>query len=622
MEQIFKLWDFEEKKVVELTFKKDGAYRWKALCCFHEERKESLFYYELQEYYICYGCGRHGVAYEKYLRYKKHLEPYNLIEKLGDPVASYPYKDEEGKLLYTKFRFERRNDKGEIEKTFRIWRPDNKGGIIRNIQGVRRVIYNLDKINDSGDKTIFLVEGEKDVDNLMTKFGVLATTSDIGAGAGFKKWRPEYYEFFQDREVIIIPDNDRVSKIFYREIGNNLVGTAKKIKFLELPDLEEHGDITDWLMKGGTLADLFELIKNAPEFPLPIPIEERIEVNLKEILEANLRPEEMIIENGIMGVKNYTLIVSRHKKGKTLFTLTLALSLISGTPFLETYKVNKKCKVLYIFSESDIYNLNYVIPKQIEGLKKLGIIVSKENFENLRTYNTRKELLTISLTPKDDLSGFQKCLDTFEPDVVIIDPIGRIATFDMNKDSNITLFSNLMIQMRDCHWVIVHHTRKEINKRPKTKKPLPIDKEALFDSIRGSSNWCNNADTIICLTPSGEDLPENFLKVFFESKRGFEPMPLEVKWDLNTLNYELIDITDLHKRIKMTYSEMLEYIKKNFKGRKVRNTDLVNALGQNFKVTPMRVCQLLLEAKDNKDMAKDPGKFGKWYISNQGELFS
>ncbi|RXG64722.1 hypothetical protein ES695_11215, partial [Candidatus Atribacteria bacterium 1244-E10-H5-B2] len=392
----FKLWDFEEKKAIELTFKKDGEYRWKTLCCFHKERHESLYYYELTESYICYGadCRRHGVSYEKHLKYIENLKPYNLTEKLGDPVASYPYRDEEGKLLYQKFRFEKRNEKGELEKTYRIWRPDSKGGIIRNIQGIRRVIYNLDKINNSGDKIIFLLEGEKDCDNLMTRFeGVLATTSDIGAGRGFKKWRPEYYDFFQDRSIIIIPDNDKVSRIFYRDIGNSLAGIAKSVKWVILSGLEEHGDITEWLIQGGTLEELFKLIEKAPEFPLPIPLEDRVEVDLEEILESDLPPEEMIIENGIMGIKNYVLIVSRHKKGKTLFSLNLALNLISKTPFLETYPVKRDCKVLYIYSESNIYNLNKVISLQIEGLKELGIIIPKECFKNFLSYNTRKELL-------------------------------------------------------------------------------------------------------------------------------------------------------------------------------------------------------------------------------------
>ena len=616
----FKLWDFEGKKAIELSFKKAGDHRWEALCCFHTEKHASLYCYDLTESYYCFGCGRHGISYEKYLRYTKALKPYNLVELLGEPVASYPYRDEEGKLLYQKYRFEKRNEKGELEKTYRIWRPDSKGGIIRNIQGVRRVIYNLNKINDSGDKVIFLLEGEKDCDNLMTRFeGILATTSDIGAGRGFKKWRPEYYDFFQDRSIIIIPDNDKVSRIFYRDIGNNLAGTAKSVKWVILPGLKEHGDLTDWLTQGGTLKELFKLIEKAPEFPLSIPLEDRTEVNLEEILESDLPAEEMIIENGIMGTKNYVLIVSRHKKGKTLFSLNLALNLISKTPFLETYPVKKNCKVLYIFSESNIFNLNEVISKQIEGLKELGIKIPKECFKNFLSYNTRKELLTISLTPSDDLSRLQKCLDTFKPDVVIVDPISRIAIFNMNKAENVTLFSNLMIRMRDCLWVIVHHTRKE-EAKPRLKNPPPIDKIALFDSIRGSSAWCNNADTIICLTQSGEDLPENFLKVFFESKRGYEPDPVEVKWDLKTLNYELIDITDLHKKIKINYSDMMEYIKKNFGDKKYKYKELTDPISQKFKVKPQNVCRLLLQARDNGDMVKDEGKFGKWYISNQGEL--
>ncbi|GAJ15553.1 unnamed protein product, partial [marine sediment metagenome] len=138
--------------------------------------------------------------------------------------------------------------------------------------------------------------------------------------------------------------------------------------------------------------------------------------------------------------------------------------------------------------------------------------------------------------------------------------------------------------------------------------------------IRGSSAWCNNADTIICLTQSGEDLPENFLKVFFESKRGYEPDPLEVKWDLKTLNYELIDITDLHKKVKITYSDMMEYIKKNFGDKKYKYKELTDPISQKFKVKPQSVCKLLLQARDNEDMIKDEGKFGKWYVSSQGEF--
>lgn len=616
----FILWDFEEKKAIELTFQKAGVNRWKALCCFHEETDASLFYYEDTQSYYCYGCGRHGISEEKYLRYVKNLKSYNLIERLGDPVASYPYRDEEGKLLYQKFRFEKRNDKGILEKTFRIWRPDNKGGIIRNIQGVRRIIYNLDKINNSGDKVIFLLEGEKDCDNLMTRFeGILATTADIGAGEGFKKWRPEYYDFFQDRTMVIIPDNDRVSKLFYRRIGNNLVGIAKSIKFVELPGLPEHGDVTDWLMRGGTQEELFKLIKSAPEFPLPVPIEERSIVDLDELMKADLPEKQMIIEGGIMPQSGYSLIASKWKRGKTLFTLDLVLELISGNQFLETFKINRKYKTLYIYSEADLKDIQHLIDLKTKGLAKLGIIIPEEDFKNLRTYNIKKDLFTINLK-NDDLTEFQKVINDFQPDVIVIDPIGRICTFDMNKDVNITLFSNLMIQIRDCHWVLVHHTRKEPSV-PNSLKPLALDKDAVFDSIRGSSCWENYAESMIALVPSGKDTPENYLKVFFSLRKGFEPEPLEIKWDMKTLNCELQDITDLHKKIRINHSDMMTYIKKNFGDKRYKYRELTDSISQKFRVTSRRAGQLLMKAREKGDLEKEEGKFGKWYLSRGGKLF-
>ena len=65
---------------------------------------------------------------------------------------------------------------------------------------------------------------------------------------------------------------------------------------------------------------------------------------------------------------------------------------------------------------------------------------------------------------------------------------------------------------------------------------------------------------------------------------------------------------------------MIEYINKNFGDKKYKHKDLINAIGQKFRVTPMRICQLLNEAKANGDLIKDEGKFGKWYISSQGKL--
>ncbi len=62
------------------------------------------------------------------------------------------------------------------------------------LTGVEPVPYHLPEIVGSGvDETIWLVEGEKDADNLAQRFGVVTTTIPMGA----KKWRAELWPVVQ-----------------------------------------------------------------------------------------------------------------------------------------------------------------------------------------------------------------------------------------------------------------------------------------------------------------------------------------------------------------------------------------------------------------------------------------
>ena len=75
-------------------------------------------------------------------------------------VCTYEYTDEFGALLYEVVRFE--------PKDFRQRRPDGLGGWIWNLDDTRRVLYRLPELIESRalDHPIFIVEGEKDVENL------------------------------------------------------------------------------------------------------------------------------------------------------------------------------------------------------------------------------------------------------------------------------------------------------------------------------------------------------------------------------------------------------------------------------------------------------------------------
>ena len=167
-------------------------------------------------------------------------------------IAVYDYQNEQGKLLFQVVRY--------YPKTFRQRQPDGKDGWIWNLKGTRRVPYRLPELI-KGKDPVFIVEGEKDVDNLR-RWGLTATTCPMGA----KKWRKEYNRPLVGRKIILIPDNDKEGFEHMEEIGQNLLGKAKRIKWFELPRLEEKEDISDWIEKGGTKERLLELARHVPDF--------------------------------------------------------------------------------------------------------------------------------------------------------------------------------------------------------------------------------------------------------------------------------------------------------------------------------------------------------------------
>ena len=85
-------------------------------------------------------------------------------------VATYDYVDEDGELLYQVVRFD--------PKDFRQRRPDGNGGWVWNLNGIRRVLYRLPEViaDVRSSTTVFIVEGEKDVEALVAGDGAPAAT--------------------------------------------------------------------------------------------------------------------------------------------------------------------------------------------------------------------------------------------------------------------------------------------------------------------------------------------------------------------------------------------------------------------------------------------------------------
>lgn len=171
-------------------------------------------------------------------------------------VAAYDYRDAGGKLVFQVVRF--------APKDFRQRRPDGKGGWIWKVRGVEALLYRLSELLAALERseTVFIVEGEKDADNLAA-LGLAATCNAGGAG----KWTEAHAKHFPPgARVVILSDNDTPGRKHAEQVARTLAARGCRVKVVDLPGLPPKGDVSDWLAAGGTRDKLLALAEAAPEW--------------------------------------------------------------------------------------------------------------------------------------------------------------------------------------------------------------------------------------------------------------------------------------------------------------------------------------------------------------------
>jgi hypothetical protein len=143
-------------------------------------------------------------------------------------------------------------------------------------------------------ETIYHVEGCKDATTARERLGVAATTS-----GGAKTWKGEFAEYYQGaKEVVIVPDNDEEGANYAAKVAQDLLGIAESVKVVELPDLPEKQDLTDWLDAGHTAEEFFEVVAATPAMDTsrawptkPTPLD--IKLPAVEDFDENLLPSPL-----------------------------------------------------------------------------------------------------------------------------------------------------------------------------------------------------------------------------------------------------------------------------------------------------------------------------------------
>lgn len=240
---------------------------WQGRCPSHEDNTASLSVANIGDdgkvLLRCHaGCKTENIV-AKFGFKMRDLSPSVGRKQIHD-VKAYNYEDVDGKLLFQVVRTVRRAGKKFYQR-----RQKADGGWVNNLKGVTKVPYRLPKIVAAGSsETIFIVEGEKDVD-LLESHGMVATCNPGGAN----KWLKDYNKWLNDRYVVIIPDNDRPGQNHATDIATKLQGIAATVKVIELPDLPLKGDASDWFSNSGSRTKLEELMADTDEWTRPTEAE-------------------------------------------------------------------------------------------------------------------------------------------------------------------------------------------------------------------------------------------------------------------------------------------------------------------------------------------------------------
>lgn len=493
----FTLFDYNLKSPVTVGATRKGK-EWMAPCPMHDDHNPSLAINEEKRTYYCHGCGWKGKLYDN-----------NKERKYGEIIATYDYVDENSQLLFQSVRCE--------PKSFYLRRPDDNGGWIWNLQGVRLVPYRLPDIIKA--EIVFIPEGEKDADNLR-KLGLTATTNPMGAG----KWREEYNQYFKDKEIVILPDNDESGKSHALQVANSLEVTARSVKTVNLPSLAEGGDVSDWLGGGGTKEGLIKIVEETLLWQ-PTPASqlhdiykesETMKLKVRTLDDIFSYPDPQYLVEPILMENTIIIVGASPKVGKSLLSLSIAHSLSTGKELWGEFKVNKTGTVLIVDEENPESFLKDNVTKM--GFTK-DLPVNYLHFQGVKLDNNRV------------LSELKRIIEEIKPVLVIFDSLIRMHGKKENESSEMNIIVGTLRSIANMGTTIlcVHHHKK--GQGDKNEK------------LRGSSDILAGVDSQLCLEKKDDYL---ILSNPNSRTKPFDPMKLKLEAtdDLMSVTYHSRELTE------------------------------------------------------------------------------
>ena len=382
------------------------------------------------------------------------------------PSDLYQYRNKDGSWCYDKQKFILPDGKKEF-----IPRRLTPGGeLVYDLKGVERLPYNWTEIESAKNKNevILLVEGERDAETARI-LGLAGTTF-----GGASDWKDECKRFFTGAKVIQIPDNDQAGVGLAQRVTKSLTEAATSLKVVILPP--DSKDLTDWVSKGRSRADLDKLIEGAPELVRRNDWTS-YSISHADLLKKELAPLENLVDD-LITTPSLVVLASRKKLGKTWLCLQLVQSVAAGAPFLGLSTKQTSC--LYLALEDGERRLKERLLKQ-HSTSNLPI-----------TYITK-------LPPLNTPEGLDMLTDMIQskrPGLVIIDSLAAAKDRKAKENEADTMgdlcngLHGLALASNTVILIVAHHGKASYN-------------DPGFD-VRGSSALPGATDTNLGLYKNGD----------------------------------------------------------------------------------------------------------------------
>jgi len=498
-----------------------------ARCPFHADRTPSMNIKLSEAVWMCHaGCGGGGI-----LDFERKMFPQGDMDSwwaeitkicglepnrrgkrdLGELVATYDYTDATGKLMFQKLRY--------VPKNFLQRAPNGKGGWDYKLTGITKPLYHLPELITC--QVAMIAEGEKDADALRALDwqslknskafpSVAATCNFDGAGPG--KWKDSYAPYFAGRMAVIFPDNDEPGRLHASEVAKSVARYAHSVKVITLPDMPEHGDVSDYL-KDHTVADLMGIIKATPHWELAKEEVAQVKpffVPPSEILRGDQEVDWLV--PGVIHKGGKGLIVAAPKAGKSMLALDMAVALASRQSWLCLPCIRRQVRTAVV-SREDGPGMTKRRVRQFAEARDVPI----SELDRWMRFNTYEQKGSFAIDSDADLEEIIKWLKQEEIEFCIFDVLNVLHGADENSNTQMTQVMKRFDTIKaesGTDLAIIHHDKKDSSTG--NKKP------------RGASAIDSWWEWKVSISPDAED--ERIKQVHFGSKAALPHAAMTIEF--------------------------------------------------------------------------------------------